>query len=331
MENQTPQPPDGGRYPLNAMNVTLEQFVGCMVGLATGDALGAPYEGGPVERFVWRLIGKTSDGRMRWTDDTQMTLDLASSLLTDCGVYQNALASRFASSYRWSRGYGPGTAKVLKQIRRGASWQTASTTVYPEGSYGNGAAMRAPVLALFYPNDEELLLQAARESSVVTHSHPIGIDAAMMIALATSCVLHRVDPRDLIARLIATASTPEIRDRLAVAASWIDSNASPAAGEVASRLGNGVSAQTSCPTAIYIAMRHLNESFEKMIAFTIACRGDVDTIGAMAGALWGASAGSSKLPAIMLESRDEIVGIGTQLFNRYQLIADNTAVSGSRR
>jgi ADP-ribosylglycohydrolase len=322
---------DRQRYPLKAMNLTLDQFVGCMVGLATGDALGAPYEGGPIERFVWRLLGKTSDGRMRWTDDTQMAVDLASSLLTDCGVCQNALASRFASSYRWSRGYGPGTAKVLKQIRRGAEWQTASKAVYPEGSYGNGAAMRAPVLALFFMNDEELLLQSARESSIVTHSHPIGIDAATMIAMATCLILHRVDPRELFGRLIAIASTPEIRDRLALAESWIAANALPAAGEVAARLGNGVSAQTSCPTAIYIAMRHLNESFEKMIAFTIACRGDVDTIGAMAGALWGASAGTSKLPAIMLESRDQIADIATQLFNRYQHKADNNAVNGSRR
>ncbi len=312
------------------MKLTLDQFVGCMVGLATGDALGAPCEGGPIERFVWRFLGKTSDGRLRWTDDTQMTLDLALSLLADCGVSQNALASCFAASYRWSRGYGPGTAKVLRQIRRGASWQTATKAVYPEGSYGNGAAMRASVLALFFTHDEELLLQSAKEASMVTHSHPIGIDAATMIAMATRLILHRVDPRELLGRLIATASTLEIRDRLALAASWIDSNALPAPREVASRLGNGVSAQTSCPTAIYIALRHLSESFEEMIAFTIACRGDVDTIGAMAGALWGASAGSSKLPAIMIESRDEIADIATQLFKRYEQRADNQAVDGNR-
>jgi O-acetyl-ADP-ribose deacetylase (regulator of RNase III) len=121
-----------------------------MVGLATGDALGAPHEGGPIERLLWKLIGKTSNRHLRWTDDTQMALDLARSLLTDGCVSPDALASRFASSYRWSRGYGPGTAKVLNQIRRGKSWQTASKSVYPEGSYGNGAAMRAPVLGLYF-------------------------------------------------------------------------------------------------------------------------------------------------------------------------------------
>ncbi len=47
-KSSQPAPPDDpGRYPLEAMKLTLDQFVCCMVGLATGDALGAPYEGGP--------------------------------------------------------------------------------------------------------------------------------------------------------------------------------------------------------------------------------------------------------------------------------------------
>jgi hypothetical protein len=51
----------------------------------------------------------------------------------------------------------------------------------------------------------------------------------------------------------------------------------------------------------------------------------------MAGALWGGSAGSSKLPTIMLKSRDQIADIATQLFNRNQHKADNQAVNRSRR
>lgn len=313
------------------MKLTLDQFVGCMVGLATGDALGAPYEGGPMERLVWRLLGKTSSGRMRWTDDTQMAIDLARSLLADGRILPDALASRFASSYRWTRGYGPGTAKVLKQIRRGKSWQTATRSVYPDGSYGNGAAMRAPVLGLYFAGDSASLTPSAEESAVVTHPHPLGMEAAIVIALATYSFLHGADSHELLGNLISASSRPEICDRLATAESWVNSNARPTPKEVASRLGNGVSAQTSCPTAVYIALRHRHESFDSMMRFTIACRGDVDTIGAMAGALWGASRGSSELPPIALESRDEIVNIGTQLFERYQHSAGDKAVNGSRR
>lgn len=129
--------------------------MGSLLGLALGDALGAPLEGGPLERMLWRVIGKTSEGRARWTDDTQMSLDLAESLIARRTLDPDDVARRFATSYRWSRGYGPGAARILKRIRNGTDWRLANTAVYPEGSFGNGAAMRAPVVGLFCANNSQ--------------------------------------------------------------------------------------------------------------------------------------------------------------------------------
>lgn len=173
------------------MKFEQERFTGCLLGLAMGDALGAPYEGGILERLLWRLIGRTSYGRLRWTDDTQMAVDLAVSLLDLDGVDADAIAQRFASSYRWSRGYGPSAARVLQRIRRGEPWVEASRSVYPEGSFGNGAAMRAPVLALFYPTDQQGLIEAATTSASITHAHPLGIEGAVLLALAAQALLQR--------------------------------------------------------------------------------------------------------------------------------------------
>lgn len=39
---------------------------------------------------------------------------------------------------------------MLAAIRRGVQWQTANRSVYPNGSYGNGGAMRAAVVGLFF-------------------------------------------------------------------------------------------------------------------------------------------------------------------------------------
>ena len=113
--------------------MTQDQFEGCLLGLALGDALGAPLEGGVVERFVWRLIGRTKNGEMRWTDDTQMSLDLAESLIAKGAVDPDDLAQRFARSYRWSRGYGPGAAKLLKRIARGSNWRAVNRSVFADG------------------------------------------------------------------------------------------------------------------------------------------------------------------------------------------------------
>ncbi len=49
--------------------------------------------------------------RVRWTDDTQMSIDLAESLLARGTLDPDDLAQRFAASYRWNRGYGPGAAR----------------------------------------------------------------------------------------------------------------------------------------------------------------------------------------------------------------------------
>ena len=46
-----------------------DKFIGTFIGLALGDALGAPYEGGFIERFLWKFFSKTPTGKMRWTDD----------------------------------------------------------------------------------------------------------------------------------------------------------------------------------------------------------------------------------------------------------------------
>ncbi len=298
------------------MPLTMDQFQGCILGLACGDAHGAPHEGGILERLVWRVIGRTSEGRLRWTDDTQMAVDLAESLLQENGVHADAMAQRFASSYRWSRGYGPGAAKVLKRIRRGVPWEQASKSVYPGGSYGNGAAMRAPVLALYFAHDHDQLLEAAEISAKVTHAHPLGVEGAVAIALAAHALLWQL-PTPRIAPTVATAcSQLDLAQRLKVVADWIAAETTPTPREVVARLGNGITAATSCPTAIYIALRHLNRPFNSMLQFVIACGGDVDTIGAMAGSLWGIANGPAELPSENIEGQDDLLNLAGRLFER---------------
>ncbi len=162
------------------------RFEGALLGLAVGDAFCAPYEGGPLERLAWALIGRTKDHKRRWTDDTQMALDLVTSLLACGRLDQDDVARRFAASYRWSRGYGPAAAKMLKRIRRGMPWQTANRSVYSAGSYGNGAAMRSPVIGLLLYRDPRSIDAVASQAAEVTHAHPLAIDGAKLIAYATA-------------------------------------------------------------------------------------------------------------------------------------------------
>src|SRR3954467_7129877 len=67
-------------------SMTADRFKGSLLGLALGDAMGAPFEGGLAERLLWRLIGTTRQGELRWTDDTQMAIDVAESLVVHGAV-----------------------------------------------------------------------------------------------------------------------------------------------------------------------------------------------------------------------------------------------------
>ena len=311
----------------NATTRMADRFAGCMLGLAIGDALGAAHEGGPVERMVWRLIGKTPDGRLRWTDDTQMALDLAESLLACDGVNPDHIAARFAASYRWDRGYGPGAAQVLKRIAHGQPWQAASKRVYAEGSFGNGAGMRAPVLALFFPEDRNGLIDAARLSASITHAHPLGIEGAVMIALAAQVLLRDTPAMQVVDQVRSACSTREFGKKLETVAAWLSRQETPEPRIVVRKLGNAMTAAASCPTALYLALRFLDQPFEDLLAFIIACGGDVDTLAAMAGALWGIANGARELPSTRIEAKERITDVASQLFLRYVEKCDSARVA----
>lgn len=290
---------------------TIGQYQGCLLGLALGDALGAPNEGGPVERFVWRVIGKTSDGFPRWTDDTQMSIDVAEILLKYKAIDQIELANKFAQSYQWSRGYGPGAVKVLKAIKAGDDWKSASTRQFKDGSFGNGAAMRIPPVALFFHKDINCLLDETRKAAEITHAHPLAIDGAVAISIAISSALKRNFSDGFWNDLNEQCKTTIFKEKFGLIKAWLHNGELVNHQTIVKKLGNGISAQESVATAIYIAMRFINCSFEELIKFVISLKGDVDTIGAMAGAIWGAYNGVTNLPNILIEQKDYILQLAS--------------------
>ncbi len=107
------------------------------------------------------------------------------------------------------------------------------------------------------------------------------------------------------------------RERLRLGRPWLATSEAPTPSEVARRLGNGIAATESCVTALYAALRFLHVPLPDLLAFVAKCRGDVDTIGAMAGAIWGAANGSGRIPPDLLrrlEQRHRIEQVGAALF-----------------
>ena len=293
------------------------KYTGCFLGLVIGDVYGAPYEGGPVERLLWKLIGKTKEGKLRYTDDTQMSIDLANSFLQNKGINQKHLATTFADNYQWSRGYGPGAAWLLKKIRKGAHWQDVNRAKFKDGSFGNGAAMRAPILAMCYPNNEVRLNESVVKCSEITHAHPLAIEGAKLIALVTRAALHDWSTERVLEALPNWCESNEYQTKVAFCSKSIQSVDPLQAKVLKSKLGNGIAATQSCVTAIYFVLKYRNKNYNDLLAQAYKLGGDTDTIGAMAGAIWGAFNGwnaidEGKMQCI--ENSEKIIELSEQLY-----------------
>ncbi|MEJ2315011.1 MAG: ADP-ribosylglycohydrolase family protein [Nitrospirota bacterium] len=290
-------------------------FKGCLAGLALGDALGAPFEGlmPPLESGVEAFFEHLPEV-LRYTDDTEMAIGVAESLAERGCLDLDHVARRFAENFDPSRGYGPGTVSVLGMIRRGASWRDANRAVFPEGSFGNGAAMRAAPLGLFYAGSPEDLREATFAASSITHDHPLAKEGALLIAGAVSAILggkNKTETLDEVSRLVGADA---YRQKLRFIKEFMGHPISP--GTVIERLGHGVLAEESAPTALYAYLKE-GRNYLKCIWYCISLGGDTDTICAMAGALSGAKVGLKGLPQEMLErleDRDRILSLAEELF-----------------
>jgi poly(ADP-ribose) glycohydrolase ARH3 len=136
-----------------------DRFLGCLLGLAVGDALGAPYEGLPADNIYWAygpadvIVTHPVGDTMHYTDDTQMTLGVAEVLARHGAIAEDALCRAFARNYDPRRGYGRGARLILEAMATGGDWRGIAATVFPGGSLGNGAAMRVAPIGLYFRDD----------------------------------------------------------------------------------------------------------------------------------------------------------------------------------
>ncbi len=149
---------------------------GCLVGAALGDAFGMPLEFGPPRRAGNRvrdlLPGRLPAGS--FTDDTEMMLALAESLLHRKPLDPADLATRFVAWYqRHPPDVGIHTSSVLRRIARGEPWGRAVSDAQrarPD-SAGNGSVMRCFPVAVAYWDDLKSCIEESRLQSRVTHPH----------------------------------------------------------------------------------------------------------------------------------------------------------------
>lgn len=285
-----------------------DHFAGSMLGLAIGDAFGAYFEGQDSDLLAKRfstarhLIDNPPIMPWFYTDDTQMAIGVAQALLQDGAIIEETLCRAFVDNYVPSRGYGRGARLILEAMENGEDYRHWTNELFPGGSFGNGAAMRVAPIGLYYFDDVERAWEAARQQSLPTHVHPLGIEGAQLLAAAVAWVVAERSakqqrdsqrdgpfPRELFFQDLLTHPVDDVYRQLLRRAAQIQ-----CVSEL-SELGNGIAAQESVVTAI-ACFSLWPDDFQELVAHAVLLGGDTDTIAAMAGALAGARLGLAGLP-----------------------------------
>jgi poly(ADP-ribose) glycohydrolase ARH3 len=278
-----------------------DRFAGCLLGLAVGDALGARFEAQPPDFIAQRyrsaemLIENPPTEELWYTDDTQMAIGVAETLIA-CGCIDEAeICRRFAANYMPSRGYGRGARVVLDTMVEGGDHKYWAENLFPGGSLGNGAAMRVAPVGLMFRDNLQVLWEQARLSALPTHVHPLGVEGAQVLALAVGLATEAVTFRrqEFFAQLSERCQSAEYSGPLR-RASRIDQPRDLAL------FGNGIAATDSVVTAV-ACFGLTPDSYEQTIGNAILLGGDTDTIAAMAGAISGAYLGRQAIPQHLLD------------------------------
>jgi poly(ADP-ribose) glycohydrolase ARH3 len=296
------------------------KFLGCLVGTAIGDALGARREGRGMSRSedIASLAERLE--QLIYTDDTHMTSGIAESLIESKGFNGEHMAQTFIKNYEaepW-RGYGPGPPRIFWMIKSGEKWYSAANKLYQGGSFGNGSAMRVAPVGLLYSDDPEKLREIAHKSSSITHSHELGMEGAALQAYAVALALNTASDEDINQEAFLSKLQNFIQNQLykKKVAQIRELLGEQDRARVVAMLGNDIEAPRSVPTAIYCFLRQ-PQSYKDTVIYAISLGGDTDTIAAMAGAISGAYLGIEAIPQewrAKLENRDYIEALAEKLW-----------------
>ena len=278
-----------------------ERVIGSCLGLALGDALGAPFEfqrassvPDPVPAFdrPWRggPAGST-------TDDTAMARNLTRSLVARDRFDPDDLIRRHVE---WLRSDPPDvgtlTGRVLGRVASGEDAEAVARDVWeqrgPEVSAGNGSVMYCPPLGLAYANRPGELFELAPALSALTHFDGRCQTAVLAVTLAVASLV-----RGEAAEHAARTALEAVADR--EGGEELEYLVEAAGG---ARPVDGPD-QGFCLFTAGLAFQALvrGGDAETELRRVVSLGGDTDTNAAVAGALLGARDGADGLPAGWLD------------------------------
>jgi len=242
---------------------TQQAIRSCIVAGAVGDALG-----GIAERRSKTL-----------SDDTQLTLATCQAILSVGHPEPQAIAQHLREWFVAGEitGLGSSTLKALRDLEAGAHWALAGAR--GERAAGNGAAMRAAPLAFFLDPSSPAERVRLRDIARITHHHDEAYIGALAVVVALRRAAMGLDWSN--AAVAPLLPDSRVRDNL--------ERAAPIGGveAVVREVGSSGFVAETVPVAFEVARRMHVVGLEAALYELNALGGDTDTIGSLAGQLWG--------------------------------------------
>jgi ADP-ribosyl-[dinitrogen reductase] hydrolase len=286
---------------------TRERAVGSVLGLALGDALGAPFEfrraaevPHPFPAFELEWMGLPPGTT---TDDTAMARNLVRSLV-ERGELDTADVLARHTEWLGTRPPDVGTLTriVLSRAAAGAA-DAARDYVRPRGpevSAGNGSVMYCAPLGVAYTFRPDDLFELAPALSAVTHWDERCRTACLAVTLTVAALVRGERGERAVINAVAAVAERDGGEEL----EYLVDEAGRARPVDGPDMGF-----TLFTVGLALQVVEARPSFEEGLRYVVGLGGDTDTNAAVAGALLGAAHGTAGLPAgwlDRLQDRDAI-------------------------
>jgi ADP-ribosylglycohydrolase len=291
-----------------------------LLGGAIGDALGVPFETKLVNYqplIDWdglTYLGSEHHKLLpgQYSDDTQMSIMVAESLIKNSGFNPDDLAKRYEEWFfsGTARGWGKTTMMAVTNLQNGKHWSESGIA----GSLGNGTAMRAAPFGIYFRNDLKALVNLVKIDSAITHVSEDAEAGAIAIALAAAYAING-DTEDLLTKIHGQLPDSKLKNIVFSLDSLIDSPYIEPS-QALQILGTKANVKETVPSALYCFLKF--DNYHDAVLAAIKAGGDTDTTAAIVGALFGSKLGANGIDEhfYSVEDYDRLVTLDSQLYNR---------------
>ena len=270
-----------------------DRVAGAFVGLAIGDALGAPVEFADRGTFEpvtsYRSGGRFNLPAGAWTDDTAMALCLAQSLIEQRTLNNEDLLNKFCdwaengtnTSTGIAVGIGQNTLRVLGDFRRNGYLEALP---FGAKNDGNGSLMRLAPVSCFAKDNVEVALALAGLQSKATHA---SVHAEQFCQILAELLCHLFNGKPLLWAVEQANNRPRNNEISVMMRRNI-------VEESEADIQSGGYVINTLHAALWSNLTA--DSFESAVLRACNLGDDADTTAAVAGQIAGAMCGYSNIP-----------------------------------